>query len=204
MLTSNSFLLQPAPLFFRSCNMGPRTTSPIAQTLGRLVLQSASTNCFSLPRLSPRPRIEPNGVCNLADGNNHLSARRLSCALRIDISNRHTCRIRLISPTLHAKLDFQSLLCEGFESLLAPVDQPPRKKVRPSPVTCRAQPTPDRTHLQADDASADEHQLLGTLLHRRESSIVDKILSNGIPGTGVGVLERSQPMMCCPVNSLPF
>jgi hypothetical protein len=66
-----------------------------------------------------------------------------------------------------------------------------------SPTDARQNP------FQADDASADEHQLLGTLLHQEKAPSLTKYCRTEYPELA-GVLERSQPMMCCPVNSLPF
>ena len=104
-------------------SIGPRTTSPIAQTFGRLVRHSSST--ATKPRSSSlqadRLGVQADGVRHAADRDDQLVARRASAPRpwrRRSRRSRRRCRV-LTSPILTPSSIFRPCLANAFCASLA-------------------------------------------------------------------------------------
>ncbi len=152
-------------------SIGPRTTSPTAQTLGRLVRHSSSTamNATFVELEADRLRVQSRGVGHTTDGHDQLVHRQgLRLSLRIGVGHGDPLLVALDLRDLDPELDLETLLGEGLVRLLGNllVDGAEEGGQRFEHRHLRAQTTPHRPHLQPDHARADHAQSLG---HGRDS-----------------------------------
>ena len=144
-------------------SIGPRTTSPIAQTSGRLVRQSPST--ATKPRSSSFSPIavgvQAVGVRHAADRDDQLVADQLLLGPGgVGVGDRHALAARLDLADLDAEFDLQPLLDEGLLRFAGDlfVDHAEKGRQRLEHRDIGAEPAPDRAHLEADHAGADHAQ----------------------------------------------
>ena len=162
-------------------SIGPRTTSPIAQTFGRLVRQSSSTS--TKPRSSSlRPtasRVQPGRVRHAADRDDQLVERRASAPRPW---RRRSRRATSLSPSSTSLIFtpssiFRPCFANGLLRLLRDllVDRAEKRRQRLEHRDVGAEPAPDAAHLEADHAGADDAEPLRHLGDRERAVVVDRI-----------------------------
>ena len=109
-------------------------------------------------------RVQARGVGHATDGDDQLvHIQALGFALGVGIGHRHAFFAVLDVAHFHAEFDLQTLLVKGllglFGNLLVDRAQESRQAFQDGDF--RAQTAPDRTHLQANHARANQRQLLG-------------------------------------------
>ena len=173
-------------------SIGPRTTSPIAQTFGRLVRHSSST--ATKPRSSSlQPDglgVEPVGIRHAPDRDDQLVERRaLRLARGVGIFDRHAL-LRRHFGDLHAELDREALLREDFRRFLRHllVGGAEERRQRFEDRHFRAEPAPHAAHLEADHAGADHAEPLRHFGNRERAVVVEdqSLLSKSAPGSARG------------------
>ncbi len=160
-------------------SIGPRTTSPIAHTFGRLVRQSSST--ATKPRSSSASptasRAEPAGERHAADRHDQLVERRRDCALPA-LSVYATVTSVLADLDVgdrDAGVDREALLREQLLRFLRDrrVDDAEERRQRFQHRHLGAQPPPHAAHLEADHARADDAELLRHGGNRERAVVVE-------------------------------
>jgi hypothetical protein len=186
-------------------SMGPRTTSPTAHTPG-------SWSCSRHPPRWRRARpvqahglgVQTDGVGHTANGHDQLVGVQLQgFALGVGVGHAHALLAGLDLADLHAQLDLQALLVEGLLGFLGNllVHRAQERGQAFQDGHVRTQAAPDRTHFQADDARANEGQLLGHGADAQRTVVGQHVSSsNGTPGSA-RALDPVATMICLPVST---
>ena len=157
-------------------SIGPRTTSPIAQTFGRFVRHSSSTSMK--PRSSsstPTLRARARRVRHAADRDDQLVERR---RLRLPppswCSRRVTSFFAVTSVILHAESMSSPCFVKCLQRFLGDLlvgRQERRQRLQHRDL--RAEPAPHAAHLEADHAGADHAEPLRHLGDRERAGVVE-------------------------------